>query len=149
MRKIMFSILFLWISTTAFGQSMDWAYFASHPGVSYADDTKLIYESTDGLLKVTYELKQINGDNILYYDIQLTPLPGDPITYLQYFGYSEGSIYEEQPHTPFWDDYDGAPLSGSVILNQGDPEYFHLGVGVTTASNIDHYFGFFPIYYPN
>ncbi|GGH06073.1 hypothetical protein FAZ19_04380 [Sphingobacterium alkalisoli] len=149
MRKIMFSILFLWMSTMAFGQSMDWTYLSSNPGVTYVDDTKLTYESADGLLKVEYELVRVNGENILYYDIQVTPTSGDPIIDLEYWGYSEGSIYEEEPHTSLWDEYDGAPLSGSVILNQGDPESLNLAVRITKASYMEHYFGFFTTYDPN
>lgn len=50
MRKIMFSILFLWISTTAFGQSMDWTYLTVFPElpITYVDDRKVSYESPDG-----------------------------------------------------------------------------------------------------
>lgn len=151
MKRILFSILFLWISTATFGQRMDWSYLTSFPQlpITYVDDTKLTYETPDGLLKVEYELVSINGDNILYYDIQLSPLPGDPVTEFHYWGYSEGSIYGPWLVTSFWDDLDGSPLSGSVVLDQGDPEDFNLAVSVTTSSNLEYYFGFFTTYYPN
>ncbi len=146
----MLSMVLLWISATAFGQSMDWSFLASNPGVTYVDNTKLSFTSTDGLLKVEYELvKSINGDNILYYDIQVSPLSGDPVTSLEYHGYSEGSIYEPTELTTLWDNYEGSPLSGSVILPQNDPETLNLVVNVTTSSNINQYFGLFTTYYPN
>ncbi|MBD1420473.1 hypothetical protein [Sphingobacterium chuzhouense] len=149
MKKLLFSVLFLWICTSAFGQSISWDFLASKPGVTFVDDTKLTYESADGVLKIEYELVSSNGDNILYYDIQLSPLPGDPITELNYYGYSEGSIHGPIVITWFWDEYNGDPLSGSVILDQGDPEDLCLAVEVITSSNTRNFLGFFATYYPN
>ncbi|PRD54226.1 hypothetical protein [Sphingobacterium gobiense] len=150
MRKILLSILFLWTGTVAFGQSISWSFLSSYPHIpiTYVDDTKLTYESANGVLKVEYELVTANGENILYYDIQLSPLPGDPITELEYYGFSEGSIYHPIFYTSFWNSVDGSPLSGSVTLNQGDPEDFCLYIEAITSSNIRYHLGFFATYYP-
>ncbi len=130
---------------------MSWDFLSSYPNIpiTYVVDKKLTYESADGVLKIEYELVTVNGENILHYDIQLSPLYGDPITELEYYGFSEGSIYEPIVYTSLWSRVDGSPLSGSVILNQGDPEDFNLYVEVITSSNTRYHLGFFATYYPN
>ncbi|WP_437918789.1 hypothetical protein [Sphingobacterium sp. LRF_L2] len=152
MKKIIFSILLLWISTTAFGQTIDWSdfHFSAPPGGTlYHDNSTLYYDSGDGKLSFTYEL--LHDGRTLNYEINVNV----PTSSSNYWFYS-GAYEDDYMGAQFWNlDYPSYALgtqtfSGSIYLDYTAPTPVGFHTGIETTSGAWESWGglVFATYYP-
>ncbi|PRD54249.1 hypothetical protein [Sphingobacterium gobiense] len=152
MKTILLTIAsILILSNICFGQRIEW--YGGYPSnyVTYSDDTKLVFDSGDGIISGSYEL--LSDGRTLQYEVNINP-------------HVIGSIYEvvvsaslDEPTTePAWWDYYYQPynlgaktFSGSIYLNYDEPKPFAAIVGYLSLEPnwMIRYFDIYSTYYPD